>query len=84
MNTEMNKPTTLHRNCPSEGATRTQSSKLLTFRQVHELVGSTCKTGAYARQLAARGLIRVVRLNERTLRYTESSVLALVRGEVNA
>ena len=58
-----------------------QNDRLLTFREVHDLTGSTCKTGAYARQLAARGLIKCVRLNERTLRYTESSVQELIKGK---
>jgi hypothetical protein len=61
-----------------------QADRLLAFREVHALTGSTCKTGAYARQLAARGLIKCVRLNERVLRYTESSVRALIAGEVRA
>lgn len=58
-----------------------QNDKLLTFREVHALIGSTCKTGAYARQLAARGLIKCVRLNDRTLRYTESSVQDLINAK---
>ena len=68
----------------SQLAPTAQPDRLLAFRDVHALTGSTCKTGAYARQLAARGLIRCVRLNERTLRYSESSVLALIRGDVAA
>lgn len=68
----------------SQSAPTARPDRLLAFRDVHALTGSTCKTGAYARQLAARGLIRQVRLNERTLRYSEASVLALIRGDVAA
>jgi hypothetical protein len=68
----------------SQSAPTAQPDRLLAFRDVHSLTGSTCKTGAYARQLAARGLIKCVRLNERTLRYTESSVRALIAGEIAA
>ena len=61
-----------------------QADRLLTFRQVYDFTGNACKTGHAARLLAARGLIRCVRLNERCLRYTESSVRALVEGKVSA
>ena len=64
--------------------TAAQADRLLTFREVHALTGSTCKTGHYARALAARGLIRAVRLNERVVRYSEASVFALVGGRVAA
>jgi hypothetical protein len=57
---------------------------LLDFRAVHALTGSKCKTGHTARSLAARGLIRAVRLNERVIRYSRNSVLALVAGKVSA
>ncbi len=67
-----------------KSAPTAQPDRLLAFHEVHALTGSTCKTGAYARQLAARGLIKCVRLNERTLRYSEASVLALVAGKVAA
>jgi hypothetical protein len=60
-----------------------QGDRLLTFRQVAALTGSACKTGHHARELARRGQIRVVRINERTLRYSEQSVLALVAGRVD-
>lgn len=59
----------------------TVSDRLLTYREVHALVGSTCKSGHYARSLAAQRLIRVVRLNSRTFRYSEQSVLALINGK---
>jgi predicted DNA-binding transcriptional regulator AlpA len=61
-----------------------QADRLLTFREVHALTGSACKTGHYARALAARGQIKAVRLNERVVRYTESSVRALVGGNAAA
>jgi hypothetical protein len=83
----MVKTTTLQRPAARsvfQSAPPAQADRLLAFREVHALTGSNCKTGAYARQLAARGLIRQVRLNERTLRYSEASVLALIRGDVAA
>lgn len=58
----------------------TQADRLLDFRQVHAMVGSNCKTGHTARALAKRGLIREVRWNERVIRYSEQSVLALIAG----
>ena len=58
-----------------------QADRLLTFRQVHALIGSACKTGHTARALAARGQIKGIRLNGRVLRYSEASVLALVAGK---
>lgn len=53
---------------------------LIGFRRVHAMLGLTCKTGHTARALAARGQIRAVRLNERTIRYSEASVLDLIAG----
>jgi hypothetical protein len=61
-----------------------QADRLLTFREVHALTGSLCKTGHYARKLAARGQIKAVRLNERVMRYSEASVRALIEGRVSA
>ena len=57
-----------------------KSDRLLTFQQVHALLGSSCKTGHYARSLAARGQITARRLNERVIRYSEASVNALIEG----
>jgi hypothetical protein len=54
--------------------------RLIDFRRVHELVGSKCQTGHCARALYRKGLIRGVALNQRTIRYSEASVLALVAG----
>ncbi len=68
------------RRATSEKLAPAQADRLLNFRQVHELIGSSCKTGHTARALAARGQIRCVRLNERCLRYSEASVLALIAG----
>ena len=65
-------------------AVSAKSDRLICFREVHALVGSACKTGHTARSLAARGLIRAVRINERVVRYSEHSVLALVAGKVAA
>jgi len=56
------------------------SDRLLTFSEVGKLVGSHCKTGHYARSLAANGLIRSVRINSRVIRYSERSVMALIAG----
>ena len=61
-------------------ANTTQADRLLTFREVGALLGLRCKTGHTARSMADRGLIRVVRLNERVLRYSELSVKALING----
>lgn len=58
--------------------------RLLHFRQVHALIGSECKTGHTARDLAARGMIRAVRINQRVTRYSESSVMALIAGKGGA
>lgn len=60
------------------------ANRLIDFREVNRLTGSTCKTGHTARALARRGQIVAVRLNERVIRYRLDSVLALVRGEVDA
>jgi hypothetical protein len=61
-----------------------QADRLLNYKQVHALIGSTCKTGHTARALAARGQIRCVRLNGRVRRYSEASVLALIAGKGSA
>ncbi len=53
------------------------------YKQVAALTGSDCKTGHHARELARRGQIRAVRINERVIRYSEQSVLALVAGRVD-
>jgi len=54
--------------------------RLIDFRQVNSLTGSKCKTSHNARALAERGQIKAVRLNERTIRYSEQSVIDLVAG----
>ena len=56
------------------------TDRLLTFREVHALIGSRCRTSHTARALAARGLIRAVRLNGRVIRFSEASVQALISG----
>ncbi len=63
-----------------KNSTATPMGSLLTFRQVHALIGSTCRTGHTARQLAARGQLVAIRLNERVVRYTEASVRELLAG----
>ena len=57
------------------------ADRLIGFRDVNRLVGSACKTSHTARNLARRGLIRAVRVNERFLRFSEASVLAFIRGQ---
>ena len=59
-----------------------QADRLLNFRQVNELIGSSCKTGHTARSLAKRGQIRGVYINDRTIRYSENSVRDLIAGRV--
>ena len=56
------------------------ADRLLGFREVNALVGSACKTSHTARNLARRGLIRAVQINERVVRFSEASVLAFING----
>jgi hypothetical protein len=78
------KPHALAERSEIQSANTAQAERLLTFREVHARVGSNCKSGHYARQLAARGLIEARRINDRTIRYTESSVAALINGKAAA
>jgi len=64
--------------------TTAPADRLLHHREVYGLLSLKCRTGNTARAYAARGLIRAVKLNERTFRYSEASVLALVAGKVAA
>jgi hypothetical protein len=58
------------------------ADRLLGFRAVNALVGSACKTSHTARNLARRGLIRAVQLNDRCVRFSERSVLDFIqKGE---
>ena len=57
--------------------------RLLTFREVGELIGSKCRTAHTVLQLAKRGQIEAVRLNERVIRYRESSVRRLIEGRAS-
>jgi hypothetical protein len=59
-----------------------ETDRLLTFREVHAMIGSSCKTAHTALGLARRGMIESVRFNERTIRFRESSVRKLVAGKV--
>jgi predicted GIY-YIG superfamily endonuclease len=59
-----------------------QRDRLINFRDVNALIGSKCKTGHMALALARRGIIQAVRINERLIRYKESSVIELVSGRV--
>jgi predicted DNA-binding transcriptional regulator AlpA len=59
------------------------ADRLLTFREVNEALGFNCKTSHTARNLAKRGQITAVHINERTVRFTESSVRNLVSGAID-
>lgn len=61
---------------------RLATDRLIDFREVGQLVGLRCKTSHTARSLAERGQIRAVYINDRTIRYSENSVLDLVAGRV--
>jgi predicted DNA-binding transcriptional regulator AlpA len=61
-------------------STAAQPDRLLHFREVHALIGSSCRTGHTARALAARNQIKAVRINGRVIRYSEASVRALIAG----
>lgn len=56
----------------------TPNDRLIDFREVMQLLGLRCRTGHTARALATRGQIRMVRLNERTIRFSEASVHELI------
>ena len=60
-----------------------KSDKLLRFQEVNFLIGSRCRTGHTARDLMRKGLIKGIRINGRVIRYSENSVLALIRGETS-
>jgi hypothetical protein len=73
------------RNAPASGKKEApDTDKAITFREVNDLTGSACKTSHTARALAARGQIRAIRINERVVRYSLNSVLALISGRVDA
>jgi len=59
------------------------ADRLLTYQEVNSAIGSRCRTGHTARNLARRGLIRQVKINERVIRYSERSVRDLVEGRVS-
>jgi hypothetical protein len=54
--------------------------RLVDHRRVNELLGLKCKTSHTARAYADRGLIRAVRINARVVRFSESSIFALLGG----
>jgi hypothetical protein len=56
------------------------SAQLLTFREVYALLGYNSKTAHTALRLAAQGKLKAIRINERVVRYTETSVRALAEG----
>ncbi len=57
-----------------------QADRLLTAQEVMQRLGLKCRTSHTALSLARRGSIKAVRINQRVVRYTESSVSALVAG----
>ena len=57
-----------------------QADRLLPFIEVNRIIGSRCRTGHTARTLMRKGLIKGIRINERVIRYSENSVLALIAG----
>jgi excinuclease UvrABC nuclease subunit len=59
-----------------------KSNRLLTFREVNAMIGSICKTSHPALNLARKGLIESVRINERTIRFNEASVHKFVAGKI--
>ena len=59
-----------------------KSNRLLTFREVNAMIGSICKTAHPALNLARKGLIESVRINERTIRFNEASVHKFVAGKI--
>ena len=59
------------------------ADRLLTFREVNEALGFNCKTSHTARNLAKRGQITAVHINERTVRFTEASVRNLISGAID-
>jgi len=66
----------------STSATANKSAdRLLHPQEAKHLLGSTCKTNHTLLRLARMGKISAVRLGPRSIRYRESSVLALVAGK---
>ena len=59
------------------------ADRLLNYKEVNAVIGSQCRTSHTARKLSRRGLIKAIRLNDRVIRYSELSVLALVEGGVS-
>jgi len=58
-----------------------KADKLLRFQEVNLLIGSRCRTSHSVRALVLRGLIKAIHMGPRVTRYSENSVLALIRGE---
>jgi len=71
----------LNQNPAQVPQTAQREDSLLTFREVNELLGSSCKSGHFALRLSKKGLIRAVFFNERTVRYSENSVRDLISGK---
>ena len=58
------------------------TDRAIDFRAVGRLLDLRCQTSHTARALAKRGQIREVYINDRTIRYSENSVLDLIAGRV--
>lgn len=72
--------TAARRSKREDATTAPVEDKLITHRQVNELLGLRCRTSHVVRGMAARGQIRAVRINERVIRYSEASVRDLIAG----
>ena len=70
------------RQTEATSATAHQADRLLTAQDVMQRLGLKCKTSHTALILASRGSIVAVRINQRVVRFTESSVNALIAGKV--
>lgn len=65
-------------------ATPINGDRLLTASEVHARLGLRCKTSHSALRLAKAGKLEAVRLGLRVVRFRESSLDRLIRGEVRA
>lgn len=57
------------------------SDKLITFQEVNVLLGINSRFSSTVRSYAKQGKIRSVKLNNRVIRYSRDSVLALISGK---
>lgn len=64
----------------AENTATANADRLLTAQETTALLGLKCRTAHTALNYARRGLIRAVRLNARTVRFSEASVRQLIAG----